>query len=78
MHGHNPIIQYRHQNEKVCTFVCVANDKDVEIMFRASGGDASALCLYIQTISDNEADHRGNVQRKSMIGVVIFDTKPKY
>ena len=45
--GHIPIVQYLYQNGKVCTLVRITNDKDVDIMFRASVGDASAIYLYI-------------------------------
>ena len=36
--GHIPIVHYHYQNEKVCTFVRITNDKDIDIMFRASAG----------------------------------------
>ena len=58
--GYIPIIQYLHQNGTICTFVCITNDKDGEIMFRASTGDASVIYLYIQTSAVNEIDHQGN------------------
>lgn len=48
MLGHIPIIQYLHQNRKVCSLLGITNDEDVEIMFRASSGlNTSALYLYI-------------------------------
>ena len=66
-------LDYLHQNGKVCTLVCVANNEDVEIMFRVSAGDASAVYLYIQTSTVNEIDHHGNEQMYTMIGLVIFN-----
>ena len=70
--GHIPIVQYLHQNGKVCTLVRITNDEDVEIMFRASAGDASAIYLYIQTSAVNEIDHQGNEQRYAVIVLLIF------
>ena len=68
-------LDYLHQNGKVCTLVCVANNEDVEIMFRVFAGDASAVYLYIQTSTVNEIDHHGNEQMYTMIGLVIFNIK---
>ena len=45
--GHIPIFQYLHHHGKVCTLVRITNAEDVENMFRASSGDASAIYLYI-------------------------------
>lgn len=47
--GHIQIVQYLYQSGKVCTLIRITNDEDVDIMFRASAGDASAIYLYIQT-----------------------------
>lgn len=60
---HISIIQYLHQNGKICTLVRITNDEDVEIMFRASAGDTSALYLYIQIGAVYEIDRQGNGQR---------------
>ena len=52
--------------------VRITNDEDVDIMFRASAGDASTIYLYIQTCADNEKDHQGIEQRYAVIVLLIF------
>ena len=65
--GHVPHIQYLHQNGKVCTLVGITNDEDVEIMFRSSAVDASAVYLYIQPNSVHTIDHQSNEHRYANI-----------
>lgn len=73
--GHIPIVQYLHQHSKVCTLIRITNDEDVEIMFIASAGDASAIYLYIQTTAVNEIDHQWNEQRYAVIVLLTFRYK---
>ena len=61
--GHIQIVQYLYQSGKVCTLIRITNDEDVDIMFRASAGDASTIYLYIQTCADNEKENQGIEQK---------------
>ena len=70
--GHIPIVQYLYQSGKVCTLVRITNDEDVDIMFRASAGDASAIYLYIQTCANNEKENQLIEQRYAVIVLLIF------
>ena len=70
--GHILIVQYLYQSEKVCTLVRITNDEDVDIMFKASVGDANAIYLYIQTCADNEKENQGIEQRYVVIVLLIF------
>ena len=70
--GHIQIVQYLYQSGKVCTLIRITNDEDVDIIFRAFAGNASAIYLCIQTSAVNEIDHQGNEQRYAVIVLLIF------
>ena len=73
--GNVPNLQYLHQNPKINTLVSITNDEDVDIMFRASAVDASAVYLYIQPNAVHTVDHQSNEHRYAIIGLVNCDNE---